>query len=217
MSSGNLLKIIERQSQDTNWAAWLRAHVLNLYQFASHLTWGCSHPLIIYLPCWPLHSPSGPLQFVLHRATEWSRSAHLIMSVPCLETSMAPISLRIKAKVLTLCPSHLGPLSCLLSAVSHSGLVQALRCSVPCPALGSLHTLFLCLDSSTPSFPYPYPRPRRLLFILQNVNVSSWRNLTYYCLRTSSPRWYPFTACHDFLRKTALIMVYDDLFVGLFD
>lgn len=38
--------------------------------------------------------------------------------------------------------------------------VQVLRCSVPSPAPGSLHSPFFCLDSSLPPFHHCHPFPR---------------------------------------------------------
>lgn len=115
--------------------------------------------LVCVLPLWP--SPFSV------RAVEWSWSWSRHVS-PVPKNLSDPHSLRIKAKVLALfillhSPVYSVP-SATLGQFRSSGALSPL-------ALGSSHALFFCLDISPPSLPYPCRHPRRLLFILQNVNL----------------------------------------------
>lgn len=96
------------------------------------------------------------------------------------------ISLTLKAKVFTPCllPSHLKPLICLLSAVSHSSFrssdaLHALLPGVFAPATASART--------APHLPSSNPTLVWVTFIHQNSTHMSlpWRTLTY-CLETLS-------------------------------
>lgn len=79
--------------------------------------------------------------------------------------------------------------------------VQVLRCSVPSPAPGSLHSPFLCLHGSLPPFHH----------WVTSVCPSELNASSMDCLRNIKP---PLTACHNF-SFTASVIVSDDLFMVL--
>lgn len=126
------------------------------------------------------------------------------MSVPCLEPSNGSLSLIIKAKVFTPCllPSHLNPLICWLSAVSHSSFRSSDALHPLLPG-GLCSCYYLCLNSSSPSFLQPYPCIGDFCssFRIQLTCLLHGEPSPTVLRPCPAPRWDPLSTSHTFLSQ----------------